>query len=130
MNKITFRKGYFLMAIFLLIVEVVIALFVRDSFLRPYGGDFLVIFFLYCLLRSFFRIPVKNAIFRVLFFAFVLEGFQYIKIVELLHLQDDIVVSTVLGTHFEWLDLLIYVLAAVFLFAAESFLSRRTTCIP
>ena len=130
MRKLSFRAGYFLTAVFLFFVEVVIALFVRDSFLRPYGGDFIVIIFLYCLLRSFFRIPVKNAIFGVLFFSFFLEGLQYIKIVELLQLQESEVASTVLGTHFEWLDILIYILAALFLFAAESFLSRKITYIP
>ena len=36
------RMGYGLAALLILVIEVLIALFVRDRFIRPYGGDILV----------------------------------------------------------------------------------------
>ncbi|MGB7785750.1 MAG: DUF2809 domain-containing protein, partial [Salinimicrobium sp.] len=67
-----FQKSYFLASLILFLLLVFIAAYVSDDIIRPYGGDVLVVIFLYCLLKSIFRIPVKNAIFGVLVFAFAL----------------------------------------------------------
>ncbi|WP_029033386.1 DUF2809 domain-containing protein [Salinimicrobium terrae] len=127
-----FNLKYFLAAVILFFIEVFIAVFVQDSFIRPYGGDFLVVIFLYCLLKSFFRIPVKNAIFGVLLFSFVVEGSQYLRLVDLMGLQDNKIASVVLGNYFEWLDMVIYTLAALTIYWIEimrcaSFRSRKTS---
>ena len=53
-----FHKGYFLAAVGLLLLEIFIALFVHDRFIRPYAGDFLATIFVYCLLGSFVRASV------------------------------------------------------------------------
>jgi len=50
----TFNKTYFALAILLFIVEVFIGMYVKDNFIRPYGGDFLVVILLYFLVRAFF----------------------------------------------------------------------------
>ena len=42
-----FHLKYFLIFISIFIVEVSIALFIKDNFIRPYFGDFLVIFLVY-----------------------------------------------------------------------------------
>lgn len=117
---LTIHKKYFLLALILFFVEVLIAMYVQDSFVRPYGGDFLVVIFLYCLQKSFFKIPVKNAIIWVLLFAFLVEGLQYFHLIKVLGLEGNRVASTVLGSHFEWLDMLLYTLAAGTIFLAES----------
>lgn len=114
-----FNPKYFLAAVLLFFTEVFIAIFVKDSVIRPYGGDFLVVIFLYCLLKSFFKIPVKNAIFGVLLFAFVVEGAQYFKLVDLLGLENNKIASAVLGNHFEWLDILIYILGGLTIYLVE-----------
>lgn len=41
----TFDKKYFLAALFLLLTEILIALFIHDTFFRPYAGDFLAVIF-------------------------------------------------------------------------------------
>ncbi len=114
-----FNSTYFLAALLLFFTEVFIAAVVQDSFIRPYGGDFLVVVFLYCLLKSFSKIPVKNAIFGVLFFAYAVEAFQYFDLPGMLGLSGNKIALVVLGNHFEWLDMLIYSLAGVFIFIIE-----------
>ena len=114
-----FHSKYFLGALLLFFTEIFIAVFVKDSVIRPYGGDFLVVIFLYCLLKSFFKIPVKSAIFGVLLFAFVVEATQHFKLVELWGLQDNSIALVVLGNQFEWLDLLIYSLGALSILLIE-----------
>jgi len=116
---VQFHFNYFAAAVLLFFTEVFIAAFINDKIIRPYGGDFVVVIFLYCLLKSFFNIPVKNAIFGVLFFAFAVEASQYFGLLSLLNLQDNRIASAVLGNHFEWLDIFIYILAALCIYSAE-----------
>ena len=116
---LVFNRKYFLAALLLFFGLLFIAVFVRDSFVRPYGGDFLVVIFLYCLLQSFFRIPVKNAIFGVLLFSFLIEGLQYVELINYLGLQDNGIASAVLGSHFEWLDILLYSLGGLAILLVE-----------
>jgi len=42
-----FNKKFFLLTVFLFIVELYIGFFVQDDFIRPYGGDFLVVILIY-----------------------------------------------------------------------------------
>jgi glycopeptide antibiotics resistance protein len=97
---VQFHSKYFLAAVILFLIEVFIAAFVQDSFIRPYGGDFLVVVFLYCLLKSFFKLPVKKAILGVLLFTFAVEGSQYLKLVDLMGLQDNKIASARYGESF------------------------------
>lgn len=115
----SFRKYYFFLTILLFAVLVFIALYVRDSFVRPYGGDFLVVIFLYCLMRSLFRISVKNAILGVLIFSYLIEVLQAFNIVNLLELEGNKLAAVVLGNHFEWLDMLLYTLGGVSVYLVE-----------
>lgn len=120
-----FRKGYLMMALLLFIIEVLIALYVRDRIIRPYGGDFLVIIFLYCLCRSFFRISAEKAVVLVLLFAFIIESLQLLKISETFGLQEHQWLQIVLGSQFEWLDMGVYCLGAVVVLIVEKIRSRK-----
>ena len=114
-----FRKNYFLLTIILLFVEICIAVFINDRFIRPYLGDFLVVILLYCFVRSFFNVPVNQTAIGVLIFAFVIEGLQYIQLVNILGLQDSKLASVVLGNSFSWMDMLTYVLGIALVMAYE-----------
>ena len=60
------RFSYFLIFCSLMAVEVCIALFVHDSFIRPYVGDMLVTLLLCCMARWSFL--TKCACCRCMFF--------------------------------------------------------------
>lgn len=106
-----FRPGYFFSALVILAMEILIALHVRDSFIRPYGGDFLIVVLIYCCIRAFFRFrPVPVAL-GVLLFACLVEFSQYFRLSELLGWQDYRLTRLVLGSTFEWLDMLVYACA-------------------
>jgi len=105
-----FNQRYFLFAILLFLLEVLIALYVRDSFIRPYGGDFLVVILLYYLVRAFWNgAPLKVAL-GVLLFAYTVEILQYFKIVDLLGLTGNRLAEIVIGTGFSWWDMVAYTL--------------------
>jgi hypothetical protein len=102
------------------VVEVLIAIYVKDAIIRPYGGDFLVVILMYCCVRAVFNVGVKWAAVGVLLFAFLIEGLQYIHIVDRLGLQNHQLARTVIGVGFEWFDLLAYTLGVIFIIVIES----------
>ncbi len=116
---LTFNKRYFIFTVLLFSVEVLIALFVHDRFVRPYVGDVLVVMLMYSFIRSFFKTPVTGTAIFVLAFAFAIEVLQYLKIVEVLGLQNSKVARTMIGTFFEWRDLVAYVIGFVIILVLE-----------
>ncbi len=106
---LTFNKNYFGLAVILFFVEIGIALFVHDSFVRPYLGDVLVVILMYCFLKSFLKLPVLTVAIFVLVFSFFIELLQYFNIVEKLGLSKSKIARTVIGTSFSWIDVLTYI---------------------
>ena len=121
-----FHRKYFLLAFILFVIEVLIALFVRDRFIRPYVGDFLVVILIYCSLRAFLNAsPVKIAM-GVLLFSYAVEILQYFQIVNRLGLADNLIAKTVIGYGFEWWDLVAYTLGIGFVLFIET--NKRFNC--
>ena len=123
---IIFNLRYFLIALVLLIGEIIIALYVRDSFIRPYGGDFLVVILLYCSVRAFLKSSPLRVSIGVLLFSYLIETLQYFRIVDRLGLAKNTVAKTVIGYGFEWLDILAYTLGIITVLALEHFSFRGT----
>jgi len=105
---IKLRVKYLFPAVLLFIVEVCIALFAHDRFIRPFVGDFLVVIFLYCLSKAFLDISTLKTAICILLFAFFVEYLQYVGIVNLLGLRDSRLANIIIGNSFEWTDLLAY----------------------
>ena len=105
-----FQLKYFILAIILFIIEVLIALFAHDNFIRPFVGDVLVVILIYCFIKSFLNSPVVITAIAVLICAYLIEVLQHFKIVEILGLQNSNLARIVIGTSFEWTDLLAYTL--------------------
>ena len=122
---VTFNRNYFSLAIFIFIIEVLIALFVNDRFIRPYGGDVLVVILIYCFVKSFFDFPIAPVALGVLLFAFVLEILQYIKIVEKLGLEKSVIARTVMGTSFAWMDILAYIVGIGMVLFVEKVMLKK-----
>ena len=121
-----FNFKYFYFAVFLFIVEVLIALFVRDSFIRPYFGDYLVVILIYCAIRTFVNAsPLKIAI-GVLLFSYLIEVLQYFNIVDRLGLSDNEIARTVIGYGFAWWDMLAYTLGIATVLITERFYRKHS----
>src|SRR6185295_5230390 len=114
-----FQKKYFFAAFLLFLVEVFIAVFIHDKFIRPYGGDFLVVVMIYCFLKSFWNEPVWVAAVSVLLFSYLVEVSQYFKLIIHLGLQNSKLATVILGRSFQWFDMLAYTLGIVLVFCLE-----------
>lgn len=115
-----FNKTYFGFAILIFLIEVLIALFVNDAFVRPYLGDVLVVILIYCFLKSFLKVSVLPAAVFVLLFSFTIEFLQFLNIVEKLSLENSKIARTVIGTSFSWMDLLMYVVGIMVVIIVET----------
>ncbi|AVR43984.1 DUF2809 domain-containing protein [Christiangramia fulva] len=117
------RFRYFLGFLLLLIIEILIANYAQDDFIRPYLGDFLVVILLYCFLMMVFRISVWSGLTIVLIFSFSVEFFQMINYVKLLQYQPPRLVMIILGSDFSAWDLMAYSLGLLSCLSIE--LSRK-----
>ena len=115
------RKWYAALSLCLLAVEICIALFVHDSFIRPYVGDILVTVLLCCLCRAIF--PRFAPAVPVFLFAAAVEGLQWLDLAEMLGLQGT-ALGIILGSTFDWKDLLCYGLGCL-LFAGGELLQQK-----
>jgi len=119
MNAFTFRKRYLFFALSLFIIEVLIALFFHDRFVRPYVGDFLVVILIYCFIRSFFAFSVRATAIATLLLAYLIEFLQYADLLHKLGLQHSALANLVLGNLFQWGDLIAYTLGIVLVLILE-----------
>ena len=115
----TFNWRYFLAFGIIFLIEVFIAVVIRDGIVRPFLGDVLVVIMLYCLTKTFFKISVNKAIIYVLIFAFTVEFAQYFKLVEVLGLEENKIARVVIGSTYDPLDLLAYLVGGLFVFFVE-----------
>jgi len=114
-----FNRTYFAFTILILLIEISIALFVHDRFIRPYFGDFLVVILLYCLLKSFLNISVWTATIIVLCFSFFVEITQYFNLIVKLGLENSGTAKAILGNSFAWFDLVAYFVGIVCVIVIE-----------
>ena len=89
-------------------IEVLIAMYVQDDFIRPYFGDFLVVILMYCFLRTFANLDVKLTVIAVLLFSYLIEVLQYLSFVDWIGMGNSEIARTVIGTSFAWIDIVAY----------------------
>ncbi len=116
-------KRYFTIFCLILVTEIAIAYFHFHDLVRGFLGDVLVIPLCYTLLRSFTKLTIKKAIIFVLLFAFAVEFAQLFKIANLLNIQNRIA-QIMVGSTFDPLDLLAYVIGVIPILFIEKYFSH------
>ncbi len=124
-RKNNLRLAYSFVFVIILAVEVLIALFVRDRFIRPYGGDVLVTILICCFGRIFFPDKMRLLSLWVFLFAAAIEVGQYFNFVELMGLQDITFFQIVLGSTFSFADLICYAAGCILFFVSEKLIRKQ-----
>jgi len=114
-----FDKKYGLIFLALLIVEIIIALFIKNPMIRGSVGDILVVILIYCFIQTFFNFDKAKTIIGVGIFAILLEIAQGFNLVEKLGLQDNKFASTVIGTTFDMNDIWAYIAGCALVYMLE-----------
>jgi uncharacterized membrane protein (DUF485 family) len=125
LSMIRFNFGYFLLAIILFGVEVIIAAYVHDPWIRPFGGDFLVVILLYTFIKSFLNTPVTPTAIVTLIIAYSIETGQYFQLIYRLGWGQSAIARNILGTNFAWGDILAYTLGIVVVILVEQVRRKR-----
>jgi hypothetical protein len=110
-----FHPKYFYTTVLLFLVEVFIGVFVHDRFIRPFGGDVLVVILIYCFVKSFWKIRPNVTIASVFIFACIVEWLQYLNLVDILGIRQYKLLVIILGSSFDWYDILAYATGSVIL---------------
>lgn len=113
------NKTYLIITTLLFITEVLIAMFLKDGFIRHTFGDYLVVILIYCCCKSFFKIDTFKLAIGVLIFAFAIEFLQLANLLEILNLQDNHLAKLILGSTFHVSDLLAYTLGIITIIIVE-----------
>lgn len=117
--KINFKFDYksLLIAIFIFIVEVLIATKLKNIFfVRAYLGDVIVVMLMYYFIKAFFDFNSTKLIVGIFIFSCLMEFAQYFHFGELMGFKDNRIVMIMLGNSFSWLDILCYFAGCVILF--------------
>lgn len=111
------KKRLISAAIFAVVLgaEILIALFVHDSFVRPYIGDVLAVICVYFFARIFLPGKPRFLSVYVTLFAFCVELVQLTALSEIL----PRVLAVIVGGTFDYTDLLCYLIGGAACFIAD-----------
>lgn len=112
---------YLIISIILLIVELLIAIFVNDNFIRPIFGDYLAVILLYCILATFLKLSKSKIAILALLISYFIEGLQFIHILQLLNLEQYTLLKIIFGTSFSWTDMLAYTMGILTILLIHNF---------
>ena len=118
------RFGYAIAFLVLLITEILIALFVRDDFIRPYGGDILVTVLICAAVRIVFPTGIRLLPLWVFLFAAAVEIGQYFDFVTLLGLGNINFFRILLGSTFSVADLICYAAGCLLFWIGEKAITK------
>lgn len=116
---------YALLFFAVFVLEVLIALFVNDSFIRPFGGDILVTVLLCLFVRAFFPVKTKLLPVYVFLFAVAVEICQYFDVVKLLGFENNVFISTIVGRSYSFIDIICYGVGCVAFFIIEQIFIKK-----
>ncbi|MFB9058030.1 DUF2809 domain-containing protein [Mariniflexile ostreae] len=105
-----FNKTYALITLMLFTTEILIALYLKSSFIRHTFGDFLVVILIYGFFKSFVKGNSFKLGLSVLIFAYIIEFLQLAKLVTILNMQNNRFITLLLGNTFSTADLMAYTL--------------------
>lgn len=118
------RMFYLVSFVTILCVEILIAIYVHDSFIRPYLGDTLVILLVYSFIRIFIPNGISALPFYVFLFACFIEAMQYFRLVDTLGITNR-VARIALGSTFDWKDIVCYGAGCIIIILLERVLLRE-----
>lgn len=107
------NKTYLALTVLLFLIEALIAIFLKTGFIRHTYGDFLCVILLYCFFKTFIEDHHFKIAISVLIIAFTIEFLQLTNYLELFNLQNNHLAKIILGSTFEFSDLVAYTLGII-----------------
>lgn len=109
------REKYLIAFIIVFFTELMIAIYVHDTIIRPYVGDMLVVILLYCMVNVVIPDKIRLMPFWIFIFSALIEFMQYFKVLKILGLENNTLLRIVLGSTFDWKDIACYGIGCILL---------------
>lgn len=119
------RIFYALASLIILGIEILIALYVDDKFIRPFGGDILVVILIACIVRIFSPNGIPLLALWVFIFSVAVEVAQYFDVVNLLGLGDITFFVIIIGNSFSFIDIICYAVGCLIFLASDLIVKRK-----
>ncbi len=109
------RMKYLIAFIMVFFIELMIAIYVHDTIIRPYVGDALVVILLYCMVNVVILDKIRLLPLWIFVFATLIEFMQYLKVLQILGLENNTLLRIALGSTFDWKDIACYGVGCILL---------------
>jgi hypothetical protein len=103
-----FDRSSFFIFLGVLLIEIIIGGFFRDGFIRHFLGDVLIVVLICYFVRAWFAFPLWKVILGTLIFAYLVEGIQSLKLIDILGWRGSQLAHLTIGSTFDWMDMLAY----------------------
>ena len=108
-----FNYKNFIIFLILFIIEVIIALYIKQHFIRHVFGDYLCVIMLFYFIQSFIKMESIYVAITVLLIAYSVEFLQLTPLLTYLNDEENSFIRIILGTTFSITDLIAYTLGVV-----------------
>jgi hypothetical protein len=105
-----FHRRSFLIFGIIFAIEVLIALYVRDQWVRPLIGDMLIVVAIAYFVHVFVALPLWKIAIATLLFAYAVECLQFFNLIDWLGWRGSAWAHLTIGSTFDWKDLIAYTL--------------------
>jgi len=115
------KKRLINLLIFLLLIgiEILIALYVHDGFIRPFVGDVIVVAVIYYFIRIFFPVGIKYLLLYIFIFSAAVEFAQLVGLTRMLS-GGNRFLQILMGTSFSIWDIICYLIGCIIIGIAEA----------
>ncbi|GMQ57270.1 hypothetical protein AN1V17_16650 [Vallitalea sediminicola] len=116
-----------------IICLLIVLLLSHNQFIRGFIGDVVVIILIYCFIKIFVEVDSLKLSISILLFSVLLEILQYLKFINYIGLGQSKVAKIIIGTTFDFRDLLAYVLGTIIVYLLDTklydYIKKRQECI-
>lgn len=119
------RRNFVVLFVLILGLEFYIATSIKNTFIRTVLGDFFVVILLYSIVRAITGIHRYKVAAGVLIFAYLIEFSQWIHVVEILDIKRNFYIDLILGTSFDWKDLMAYTMGIMLVIIIDNFSIKK-----
>lgn len=123
--KLQFSKYYLALAHSIFLIELAIAFIIKTGFIRYTFGDYLVVILLYAIFRGCTNLSVRASALVVLLIAYGIELLQLTPFLAYFNLQHSVTAKLILGSTFQFWDLVAYTLGIITVLIIEYFLQLK-----
>lgn len=115
------KKVYILITVPCFVICLVILRFWgNNQIVRGFVGDIIITILIYSFIKIFIEIDSLKLAISVLLFSFFVEFMQYLRLIKHLGLEDSNIARIVIGSTFDFRDLLAYTLGILVIYIIDT----------